>query len=324
MISLLDPGQFLPAKPKVIAEDDWRGSYEIEGLYPGYGHTLGNSLRRVILSSLAGTAVTSVKIDGVEHEFSALPGVKEDVIMILLALKKVRFVFSGDGPETARLAVKGVKTVTAGDIETGGQMTILNSDLPLATLTDKGASLNMELTVEKGLGYVSREILRKGRSEVGTIFLDAVFTPIRRVSYEVENMRVGDRTDYNRLRVNIETDGTISPRQAFRRAVEIMAAQLQTMLNFQDETAELEDLSATAGEKKTGEKKEAPADVLKTRIEDLNLSNRVMNALSAAGIRTLSGLTRKKEGDILAIAGLGDKGLEEIKKALDNFGLTLK
>jgi DNA-directed RNA polymerase subunit alpha len=318
--------QFLPAKPKTVSEDALRGTYEIEGLYPGYGHTLGNSLRRIILSSMPGTAITSVKIDGIDHEFSTLPGVKEDVIMILLALKKVCFVFSGEEPQTAKLKIKGVKTVTAGDIEVGGQVSVFNPELPIATLTDKNALLNIEMTVEKGLGYVSREILRQGRSEVGTIFLDAVFTPIRRASYEVENMRVGDRTDYNRLRLNIETDGTITPRETFTRALEIMIAQLQALLGLQDEIREKEVVELAEQEKSApaGEEKEIAPDVLKTRMEELSLSGRIAKALSSAGIRTVGGLTRKTEEDLLAIAGLGEKGLVKIKKALGELGVTLK
>ncbi|MBI2100257.1 MAG: DNA-directed RNA polymerase subunit alpha [Candidatus Vogelbacteria bacterium] len=316
----------LPSKPKILNEDNFRGAYEIEGLYPGYGHTLGNSLRRVILSSLAGTAITSVKIDGVTHEFSTLAGVKEDAIMIILALKKVRFIMIGDEPKKASLKIKGAKTVTAGDIETGGQLEAMNPDLPIATLTDKGATLNIEMTVERGLGYMSKEMIQKDRSEIGTIYLDAIFTPIRRASYEVENMRVGDRTDYNRLRFTIETDGTITPHDALEKSVNIMIHQLQAIVGFKEPKAEPEAaVGEEMGEKETsGPAKKEQSEALKTRIEDLDLSTRTQKALAGEGIRTVGGLARKKEEDVLAIAGMGEKGLQEIKKALGNLGLNLK
>src|SRR3990167_4188579 len=175
----------LPSKPRIIHEDGFSGIYEIDGLYPGYGHTLGNSLRRIILSSLPGAAVTKVKIKDIEHEFSAIDGVKEDVITILLNLKKLRIKLITDEPQKISLRVKGVKNASAGDIEAPGQVEILNPELHISSLTDKGATLEMEMTVEKGLGYVSKEIIQKDRVEIGAIALDSIFTPIRRVNYEV-------------------------------------------------------------------------------------------------------------------------------------------
>jgi DNA-directed RNA polymerase subunit alpha len=208
----------LPSKPKVINEQGASGTYEIDGLYPGYGHTLGNSLRRIILSSLPGAAVTKVKIAGVEHEFSALTGIKEDVITMLLALKKLRVRVTGDEPVVLTLKAKGAKEISAKDIEAPGQVEILNPELHIASLTEKSSELDMEITVEKGLGYVPKEIIQKDRVDIGSITLDAAFTPIRKANYEVENMRVGDRTDFNRLRMSIETDGTISPREALEKS----------------------------------------------------------------------------------------------------------
>ena len=210
----------LPSKPRVVTESGNGGSYEIDGLYPGYGHTLGNSLRRIILSSLPGAAITSVKIAGVSHEFSTVPGVKEDVVTILLNLKKVRIELITEEPQTFELKVTGPKDVKAGDIKLPGQARILNPELHIASLTDKNTTLQIDMTVEKGLGYVPKEVLQKDKVDIGTITLDAIFTPIRRVNYEVENMRVGNRTDFNRLKIFIETDGTLTPRQALEKSIE--------------------------------------------------------------------------------------------------------
>ena len=316
----------LPSKPKVIKEENMSGIYEIDGLYPGYGHTLGNSLRRIILSSLPGASVTSIKIDGVSHEFSTIPGIKEDVINLILNLKKVRFKIDGDEPQSVTLSVKGVKDVTASDFELPGQVQVINSDIHLATLTDKNANLNLEVKIEKGLGYVPKELMHGEKISAGTIAVDAAFTPIRRVSYEVENMRVGDRTDYNRLRVILETDGTILPREALENSISIMIRQLKAIVGFKEEVVpESTDQDSSAGDSDSDNQSGKPEDdYLKTRIEDLNLSMRTMKALSAAGIRTIGGLTRKKESDLLELSGLGEKGIDEIRKALASFELSLK
>lgn len=316
----------LPSKPKIISEENFTGIYEIDGLYPGYGHTLGNSLRRIILSSLPGAAITGVKIAGVNHEFSTIPGVKEDVIMLILNLKKVRIALTTDEPQTLKLKIKGVRDVTAGDIDCPGQVSILNKDLKIATITEKGTELDVEIRVERGLGYVPKEVIQKDRVTIGEISLDAVFTPIRRVNYEVENMRVGNRTDFNRLKIFIETDGTIMPNQALEQSIAIMITQLKAIVGFKEEEPEVkmpEDLSEKKADSVAG-KKEVDPEFLKTRIETLNLSPRTANALTNANIRTVGGLARKKEEDILDIDGLGNKGVQEIKKVLGNFGITLK
>ncbi len=313
----------LPSKPKIVSEDNFSGSYEIDGLYPGYGHTLGNSLRRIILSSLPGGAITSVKIDGVDHEFSTISGVKEDVINIILNLKKVRIKMLSDEPQTLTLKAKGVKEVTAKDIEIVGQVEILNPDLVIANLTDKNSELSIEMSVEKGMGYVAREVLQKNRVDIGTIALDAIFTPIRRVSYEVENMRVGDRTDFNRLKIFIETDGTITPKEALENSIEIMINQLKSIIGFKEELEVSQ--SEVADEKSdSSEKQEIDAELLKTRIESIGLSARTLNALSNANIRTVGGLSRKKEKDLLDVDGLGAKGIQEIRVMLAGYGITLK
>jgi DNA-directed RNA polymerase subunit alpha len=316
----------LPSKPKIIREDASSGIYEIDGFYPGYGHTLGNSLRRIILSSLPGAAVTKVKIKGVEHEFSAIDGVKEDVITILLNLKKLRIKLSTDEAQVIVLKAKGVKSVTAANMEAPGQVEILNGDLHIADLTDKGAELDMEITVEKGLGYVAKEVITKDRVDIGTISLDATFTPIRKVNYEVENMRIGDRTDFNRLRISIETDGTITPREALENSISLMISQLKAIIGFKEEeeapiiTEESSAVSASEG----SSKQELDVEFMKTRIDAIGLSPRTVKALANANIRTIGGLARKKEVDILDIEGLGSKGVQEIKKTLAQYNITLK
>ena len=321
-----DLNVILPSKPRIVSESEGRGVFEIDALYPGYGHTLGSSLRRIILSSLPGAAITSVKINGVSHEFTTIEGVKEDVITILLNLKKVRFQLLSEEPQVMSFNVKGIKDITAEDIKTGGQVNVLNKDQHIASITDKSASLNVEIRVEKGLGYLSREMLHKNRVDIGAISLDATFTPIRKASYEVENMRVGDRTDFNKLRLIIETDGTITPKEALEKAIMIMIAQLKAVVGFKEEVIVETKKSAEETEKSDDvkEKKEANTELLKTRIEDADLSPRTLNALSAANIRTIGGLARKKEEDLLDIDGLGGKGVQEIKKLLGGYGISLK
>ena len=315
----------LPSRPRIVKEEGFTGTYEIDGLYPGYGHTLGNSLRRIILSSLPGAAITGIKIAGVSHEFSTIPGVKEDVITMILNLKRIRIALHSDEPQKLTLKIKGVKGVTAKDIEHPGQVTILNPEQRIATLTEKGADIDIEVRVEKGLGYISKEILQKDRVEIGEITLDAIFTPIRRVNYEVENMRVENRTDFNRLRIFIETDGSLTPKEALERAIAIMISQLKAVVGFVEETPETPEKSSDKpeGDQKAA-KKEIDTELLKTRIETLNFSPRTLNALTGANIRTVGGLVRKREEDILDIDGLGGKGVQEIKKVLSNLGITLK
>ncbi len=320
----------LPSKPIIVSEGENFGVYEIEGLYPGYGHTLGNSLRRIILSSLPGFTITSVKIDGANHEFSTLPGVKEDVIALVLNLKKIRFKVVGDEKKVVTLNISGIKEVTAADIEETGDVEVVNKDQYIASVTDKGASLKMELTLEKGLGYVPKDVLQKDKIDIGTIALDAIFTPIRRASYEVEQMRVGNRTDYNKLRISIETNGDVSPREALEHSIAIMINQLKAIVGFKEDIDTLVSETNTANSDVEKEMEGALSaetedeDVLKTRIEDLNLSGRTQKALASASIRTVGGLIRKKENDLLDIDGLGDKGVQEIKRALSNFGILLK
>ncbi len=316
---MLETNVALPSKPRIVSEEEFRGIYEIDGLYPGYGHTLGNSLRRIILSSLPGAAITQVKIDGAAHEFASLTGVKEDVLTMLLNIKRIRLALHSDEPVTMTLHKKGLGVVTAADITAPTQVEILSPDQVIAEITNKSTELTIEFTVERGLGYVPREVHQKEKVDIGTIALDAVFTPIRRANYEVENMRVGDRTDYNRLRVMIETDGTVSPKQALEQSIEIMIHQLKAVIGFQDaEPAQAAPVVAEAAADVA-----VDPDVLKTRIETLDLSPRTLAALEEASIRTVGGLVRKSQDDILGLDGIGPKGLEEIVALLTKMGVSL-
>lgn len=234
-------------KIQKISEKDNVGLFEIEGLYTGYGTTLGHALRRTLLSSLPGAAITQIKIKSVNHEFSTLPGMLEDIVEFSLNLKKVRFHFFADQPQTLLLKAKAEKEVTAGDIQSTPLVQVINSDLYLATLTKKSADLEVELIVEKGLGYVPSEARTVERLSVGTIVLDAVFSPVVRVSADVENMRVGDRTDYNRLKMEVETDGSITPSEAMHKAASILKDHFEKILGVE--------VAATSPEVAKGEKK---------------------------------------------------------------------
>lgn len=322
----------LPSQLKVVREDEFNGTYEVEGLYPGYGHTLGNSLRRIILSSLTGSAITSVKITGADHEYSTLEGVQEDVISILLNLKQVRFRLDTEEAQTAKISVKDMRAVTAADIQTPGGLEVLNPEQYIGEITSKKGALEIEVTVERGSGFVSKEKLTHQKTGVGVIGVDAVFTPIRKVSYEVENMRVGDRTDHNRLRLSIQTDGTISPRESLERSIKIMIRQLRSILDLKEALENIPvmpqvNLQQAAAFNKNEDSSEAgvdQTDILKTRIDGIELSTRTLNALSDASIRTIGGLVKKTENDLLDLEGIGKKGVEEIKDMLNSFGLALQ
>ena len=318
---MLETNVALPSKPRVVNEEEFRGVFEIDGLYPGYGHTLGNSLRRIILSSLPGAAITHVKIDGVKHEFDTIDGVKEDVLTILLNIKRIRLALHSDEPVTISLKKSGAGLITAKDIEAPSQVEILSKDQPIAEITAKSSSLDIEMVVDQGLGYVPREVHQKEKVDIGSIALDAVFTPIRRANYEVENMRVGDRTDFNRLRLFIETDGTMTPREALEKSIEIMIHQLKAVIGFKEPEMPAEEVEEEAAE--PAKEAEVDPDVLKTRIETLDLSARTQTALADANIRTVGGLVRKKKDDILALEGIGPKGVDEIVDLLKGMGVSL-
>ncbi len=321
----------LPNQPKIIEDKDNKAVFEVSACYPGYGITLGNSMRRVLLSSLPGAAITGIKIKGAEHEFSTLPHVMEDVVQIILNLKQVNFKLNVDfDPEKkfkAELKIKGEKEVTAKDIKTSSELEIVNPDQYLATLTDKKAELNMEIDVECDLGYSAVEERKKGKVEIGYIAVDAMFSPVKKVNYQVENMRVGERTDYDKITFSVETNGTIDPQYAFLKAAQILVKHYQVLTAFgkteKAKTSRKKDKKENIETKKKSQK-DSQAEVVKTKIEDLKLSPRVAASLIENGIKTVAGLIRKNEEDLKQIEGLGSKGIKEIKRVLGRLGLTLK
>ena len=222
-------------KVKKVSDDGRKGSFSIEGLFPGYGFTLGNSLRRALLSSIPGGAVTQFKVKGALHEFSTIPGVMEDLVEIGMNLKKLRFKFNADEPQVLVIKAKGVKEVTGANVELNIQAEIVNPEVKLFTITDKKTEVEIELTVEKGLGYVPVEKRKQTRLGVGEIALDAIFTPVVNVSLNVENMRVGDRTDYNRLNIIVETDGSISPSSAMHKVSRVLVDHFTKIGNLEEE-----------------------------------------------------------------------------------------
>lgn len=305
----------VPHTPRVISKEGAKAVIEVEGLYPGYGMTLGNALRRVLLSSLEGAAVTVVKIKGASHEFSTIPSVMEDVVQILLNIKRLRFTMHSDEAQTVTIKVQGERTVTAEDIEAPSQVTVMNTTAHIATLTDKKATFEVEMTIEKGFGYVPVEARRTEKMEVGTIALDAIFTPIRKINYEVENMRVGDRTDYNRLRFMIETDGTISPEDAFTKGATILVEQFKELSSFAASAESATESVVAHSAANEGEESHGVS------IADLGLSTRVAHALENAGIATVGDLTQRNEADVDALEGMGEKGMTDLKKAMKKLGV---
>lgn len=227
----------LPSKPKYTEIAKNHGKFEIGGCYPGYGSTLGNALRRVLLSSLPGAAIRSVKIKGVSHEFSTIPGVMEDVVQIILNLKQVRFRSHTDEAVTVTLKSKGEGVVTGKDIKCPSSVEVVNPDQVIATLSDKKTELEMDIVVDRGLGYVAVETREDEEREIGEIAIDAIYTPVKRVNYEVENMRVGKRTDYDKITLEVVTDGSLSPEEAFKQSVTILVDQFSVLLNGEVATA---------------------------------------------------------------------------------------
>lgn len=322
----------LPSRPRVVSSSPTEGVFEIDGFYPGYGITVGNVLRRILLSSLPGAAITQVKMEGVQHEFSTIPGVQEDVITILLNLKKIRFRMHTNEPQRLQLSVKGEQIVTGKDLETSSVLEVANKDAHIATLTDKQAKLNMELIIESGLGYVPREVARREKVEVGMMTIDALFSPVNHVRYEVENMRVGEHTNYNRLRLSIGTDGTITPEEAFEKSAKIAVEQFSALAEGFATEEEMTrgreaETYALAGENvhqtRDGEG-ESDTDFTKTKIEDLRLPSRTIHVLHEHGIKTVGGLLRRDAEALSKIPGIGEKAILEVKRALGSMGLTLK
>lgn len=304
----------LPSHPLVTREDDRSAEIIIEGLHPGYGVTIGNALRRVLFSSLPGAAVTRVKIEGASHEFTTLPGVLEDILAILLNLKQLRFKVFSESPEIISFEAKGERVITAGDIKTPSNVEIVNKDQHVATLTKKDAHLAFELTVERGVGYRAKEMIETERIEAGVIVVDAIFTPVRKISYHVENMRVGTETDYNRLIFYIDTDGTVTPREAFQKGLDILMGQLSELKNFRDKEA----LEAPSEDSAKVE------DAGATSIEDVKFSRHTLNALLRNDIKTLGELAQRSQKELRALDGVGDKAIQEIERELENFGFELR
>ena len=299
-----------------LTADGTYGKFVVEPLERGYGTTLGNSLRRVLLSSLPGYAITSVKIDGVLHEFSTIDGVKEDVTEIVLNLKGVILKIHGDGPKTIYIDASGKGEVTAGDIQVDSDVEILNPEHLIATLED-GATLKMELTADRGRGYVSAERNKQLMQPViGVIAIDSIYTPVLKVNYTVENTRVGQITDYDKLSLEAWTDGTISAQEAVSLGAKILTDHLNLFVDLSEEARETETMIVKNDDSKT--------KVLEMTIEELDLSVRSFNCLKRASINTVEDLTNRTEEDMMRVRNLGRKSLEEVMAKLESLGLSLR
>ncbi len=305
----------LPNKIKCLKEKDNFGLFEIKPLFPGYGVTIGNALRRVLLSSLPGAAIVAIKIKGVDHEFTTIDFVKEDVVSIILNVKKIRLKVHGDEPVRMTLKASGPKEVKAKDIKCPSSVEIVTPEQEIATLTDKKAKFEMELIAERGRGYVPVEQQEGREKEIGVLAIDAIYTPIERVSYNVEDMRVGKMTNYNRLLIEVETDGTIQAREALSQAASILTDHFKPIIGEVKEK-----LTERVEEKKEVPKKES--EVLE--ITRLNLPERIENALINTNIKKVKELCKLDEEKLKTIPRLGDKAVLDIKRALKKFNLTLK
>jgi DNA-directed RNA polymerase subunit alpha len=307
--------------PRITHEEvnEDRGVFVIEPLDRGFGYTFGNSLRRVLLSSLEGAAVTSVKIEGVAHEFTTLKGVREDVTDIILNLKNLICLLHGDSPEIeVRLDKKGPGAVTAADIEAPADLEILNPELEVANLSDKGR-LEITLTIGRGRGYVPAELNRGPEHTIGVIPVDSIFSPVRRVSYEVEAARVGQRTDYDKLTLDVTTDGSLAPRDAIGQGAEILIRQLAIFTDLE----RIEGFGETVGEE-TGVEVPQAHGMENFPIEELELGVRSYNCLKRVGIETIGDLVTKTESELAAIPNFGKKSIEEVRETLQAHGLTLR
>ena len=307
--------------PKIVHEevDENRGIFQIEPLDRGFGYTFGNSLRRVLLSSLEGAAVTSVKIEGVAHEFTTLPGVREDVTDILLNFKNLICRLHGDSPEIeVRLTKRGPGAVKASDIEAPAELEVLNPDLEIANLSEKG-KLEVTLTIGRGRGYVPAELNRGPEHTIGVIPIDSIFSPVRRVSYDVEAARVGQRTDYDKLNLDVTTDGSIDPKEAIGEAADILIRQLMIFTDIE----RIEGFGETPSEAVPAEAPLAHG-MENFPIEELELGVRSYNCLKRVGIVTIGDLVVKSENELAAIPNFGKKSIEEVKETLQQHGLTLR
>lgn len=306
-------------KPSVeiveISDDNTYGKFTVEPLERGYGTTLGNSLRRIMLSSLPGAAVTSVKIDGVLHEFSTIPGIKEDIAEIILNLKGLSIRMHGEESKTIRIEARGEGIITAGDIIADADVEILNPEMHIATLDEDGA-ITMEINVSKGRGYVPAENNKTPGMPIGVIPVDSIFTPVTKVNYYVEDTRVGQVTDFDRLIIEVFTDGSIMPDEAASLAAKIMNEHLNLFITLTEHVSEVEIM--VQKEEDTKEK------VLEMTIEELDLSVRSYNCLKRAGINTVDELIQRTEEDMMKVRNLGKKSLEEVQNKLSELDLSLR
>src|SRR6478736_3933805 len=310
--------------PKITSEDvgETLGTFVVEPLDRGFGYTFGNSLRRVLLSSLEGAAVTSVKVEGTAHEFTTLPGVREDVTDIILNLKNLVARLHGESPEIeVHTAKKGPGSVTAADIEAPADLEILNPELEIANLSDKGR-LEMTLTIGRGRGYMPAELNRGPQHTIGVIPIDSIFTPVRRVAYQVESARVGQRTDYDKLTLDITTDGSVDPKDALGEAAEILIRQLAIFTDI-EKMGPFRDVSDGVTD---GGGPESPSahGMENFPIEELELGVRSYNCLKRVGIETIGDLVMKTENELAAIPNFGKKSIEEDKETLQQHGLNLR
>ncbi len=321
-----------PQSPQFEAIGENAGRFVIAGCHPGYGMTIGNALRRVILSSLDGAAITAMKIDGISHEFSSVDGVMEDAVQIMMNLKRVHVRSFSDEPITVSLSASGEGVVTAGQIKTTADVQIVNPDHVIATITDKKKTLDMEFEIRRGIGYQAVEQQEEIEQELGKIAIDAIFTPIKRVKYLVENMRVGKRTDYDKVIIDIVTDGSVTPEEAFAQGVDILIGQFGALTSLVSATEAKKVQSEKVAEKPA--KKEAvkldrtsnSIDVaMKLPIGELvDLSTRTGRVLEENKVTTVKDIATKTEEELLALDGIGEKGVKEIRKAIGVHGITLK
>ena len=347
----------LPDSVTVVHEEGNEATFEIAPYFPGYGPTVGNALRRVLLSSLPGAAVSGARFEGVEHEFSTIPGVVEDVISVLLNLKRLRLKVHGESAVELRLKAKGEKVVTAADIEKVSNVEVVHPEHVIAHLTDKDAVLDMTLTVQRGRGYVPVETREQEQRPLGTIAVDAIFTPVERVSFRVENVRVGQETEYHKLILTIRTDGTLSPKEALVQASSILedhfkalAGDVKDRLTYQREVPAAEEAAAVAAPlpgmvgvpervalppteermvaSPIAEAVRAPEervrDAKSLPMTEFPVPTRIQNLLEKEGMKTVSGVVQKTRSQLLGVPGLGEKALEEIEAALAKVGLTLR
>lgn len=307
----------LPNKVYFSKDDKFKSEVIIEPLYPGYGVTIGNALRRVLLSSLPGAAVTAVKIKGVDHEFSTVANVTEDVVDMILNLKQLRLKVDSEEPVRLELKGKGQKEIRAGDIKKDSRVEIINPDLLIATLDSKSGDFGMELIVGQGRGYVPVEMRESEKLEIGMIAVDAIYTPMRNVNFEVENVRVGQITNYDKLTISMETDGTITGREALDLASQILVDHFALMKTAQAELAERVIPSEPAAEG-AGPEAEDGTEAVAGDLDTLKLSNRARNALERNNIHTVAEVKKLTRTDLENLEGLGDKSIEEILKATGN------